>query len=588
MDSIDKALDADWWRDQTILAAQLRDLVEGFDSIASFAVPYARLPRRLGAYAEEFPRWADFASQTPQALLLRPKLGGSAVRALIETAAEAVRVHRETVAAGKAGAAAAVARLVGQLDDFDREILAAQDWTLDPVPQRVIAERLGVHPVSVSRNLPRARARFAEMLADPAHQEVVEHASELRRRLGPYLPAEAAALDLRRLGVDPSSQAGQVLLHIAGPYARRDDWLESTATAAGGRARALAAVGAVFDGQGAPKTDTLLDALTSLGISTGIALAFLECQVALRRFSDNWVPWAGDTTANMTEAALHVLGVPATAETIFATIGGSRISVERVNAVLSKDSRFARASRSTWGLSAWALPEYVGIAHAIGERIDARGGRATSIEVMSDLRAQFPDITESSIRSYMSTLEFITTRGMIRRRTKADGWPPVPPLNTIRGVLRNGPNEIRIAIPVTSELLRGSGQTVHPAVATAVGVAPGEQRTFVSPHGAVTLYWKLASTTGANLGSLRAQAAGVEAATGDTLVLGLRVDDTSLEVTRLGSEEQAAVRLHKLLGRAIRNPVAALAAALDCRREDVGAVLAARGDHNLASLLDIS
>lgn len=86
MDSIDKPLDADWWRDQTILATQLRDLVEGFDSVGSFAVPYARLPRRLGAYAEEFPRWADFASKTPQALILRPKLGGSAVRALIETA----------------------------------------------------------------------------------------------------------------------------------------------------------------------------------------------------------------------------------------------------------------------------------------------------------------------------------------------------------------------------------------------------------------------------------------------------------------------------------------------------------------------
>ena len=310
--------------------------------------------------------------------------------------------------------------------------------------------------------------------------------------------------------------------------------------------------------------------------------------MALRRFGDNWVRWTGDTTANMTEAALHVLGVPATGEAVLATIGGARTSLERVNAVLSKDSRFVRASRTTWGLRAWDLPEYVGIAHAIGEYIDGRGGHAATAEVLNELHARYPDITESSIRSYMSTLEFITVRGMIRRRTKADGWPPVPPLSTIRGVFRNGPNAVRVAIPVTSELLRGSGQTVHPAVATAVGVAPGEQRTFVSPHGAVTLYWKLASTTGANLGSLRAQAAAVEAATGDTLVLALRVDDASLDVTRLGSEEQAAVRLRKLLGRAVRSPVAALAAALDCQREDVGAVLSARGDHDLASVLDAS
>lgn len=63
MDSIDKPLDADWWRDQTILSTKLRDLVEGFDSISSFAVPYARLPRRLGAYAEEFPRWATLPAR---------------------------------------------------------------------------------------------------------------------------------------------------------------------------------------------------------------------------------------------------------------------------------------------------------------------------------------------------------------------------------------------------------------------------------------------------------------------------------------------------------------------------------------------
>ncbi len=35
---------------------------------------------------------------------------------------------------------------------------------------------------------------------------------------------------------------------------------------------------------------------------SGIALLYLETQVALRRFGDTWVRWAGDTAANMTEA----------------------------------------------------------------------------------------------------------------------------------------------------------------------------------------------------------------------------------------------------------------------------------------------
>ncbi len=69
-------------------------------------------------------------------------------------------------------------------------------------------------------------------------------------------------------------------------------------------------------------------------------------------------------------------------------------------------------------------------------------------------------------------------------------------------------------------------------------------------------------------------------------MLAFRVDNASLEVTRLGSTEAGKARLHKLLGRPVGSPATALAAALDCRREDVGAVLQARGDHELAGMLD--
>ncbi len=582
----DDALGSDWWRAEAILATPLRDLVKGLDSIGSFTIPYARLPRRLQAYAEEFRSWADLADQTPQSLLLRPKVGAAAVRALIDTANETVRVRRATLAAGKVGAEAAVARLVGQLDDFDRSILAAQVWALEPIPQRLVAERIGVHPASVGRNLPRARARFAELLQDPAHHEVSEHARELGRRLGPYLPTEVVEIELRRLRLEPSGQTARVLLHVAGPYARRGAWVEITSTVAGGRAQITAAVDALFAREPAPTTAALLEALTELGMPAGVALTYLESHTPIRRFGDHWVRWTGNTTSNMTEAALHVLGVPSTPEAILATINDAGTSLERVNAVLSKDHQFIRASRTTWALRTWGIPEYGGIVAAIGERLDATGGSATIKDVMTDVRARYPDITESSIRSYLGTLAFVTKGGVVRRRTKADSWPPVPPLNTVRGVFRNGRNEIRLAVLVASELLRGSGQSVHLAVAAAAGVKPGERRTFTGPHGQVALAWKLASTTGASLGSLRALAVAVNATAGDTLVLALRVDDATLDVARLGSEDSGTARLRTLLGRTVRNPVAALAASLDCQREEVATVLRARGDHDLASSLD--
>jgi hypothetical protein len=583
----DELLGPDWWRTEAILVAQLRDLVTGLDSIGSFAIPFARLPRRLGAYAEEFPRWADVASQTPQALLLRPKLGASAIRALIETAREAVRINQDTIAAGKVGAEAAVARLIGQLDDFDRAILTALEWALDPVSKRVVAERLGVHPVSVQRNLPRAQARFAELLADPAHQEIVELADEMRCRLGPYVPADVVGVELRRLGIEPSGQTVEVLLHVAGPYGQCGTWVENNAEGGGGRAQAAAAMDAVFVGEATPSTDSLLQALVDLGMPPGIALVYLESQVALRRFGDAWVRWTGDTTANMAEAALHVLGAPATAEAILATIGSEAISsLATVNGTLSEDDRFIRASRRTWGLRAWGITAYAGIARAIGACIDARGGIVEVDDLITELLATYPDVAERSIRAYISTLEFITKAGMVRRRTAVDEWPSVPPLNAVRGAFRNGDNEIRLALPVTADVLRGSGQAIHPAVAAEVGVAPGERRVFASPHGEVTVVWKLSSTSGANVGSLRAQAVAVEATAADTLVLAFRLGDASLAVTRLDPEEPALRRLAHLLGHAVRNPAAALAASLGCRRSDVAAVLRARGDGDLVALLD--
>lgn len=545
------------------MGARLRELVPDFDTIGPFAIPYTRLPRRLGTYAEEFPRWADVAEQTPETLLLRPKLGEAAVRALIEAAAHAVQVRRDTIAAGRVGAEAAVARLVGELDDFDREILAGQAWTLDPVSQHVLAERLGVNPVSVSRNLPRARARFAELVTDPAHHEVGDHAERIRQRLGPYLPVDVADVELRRLRIDPASRTAAVLLHIAGPYTRRGDWLD----AGGSRARVLSAVEAVFDDQGAPSTDALLDTLRSQGLSTGVALSFLETQLKLRRFGDAWVQWPSDTTLHKVEAALHLLGTPVTAEAIHAVIeprDSSGVSVDRVKAVLSQKDRFIRTSRTMWGLRRWGVTEYVNIAHAIGECIDAAGGKAAVATVFAELRARYPDVSEASIRTYLQTLEFVQGKGVVRRRTKADPWPALPPLSTIRGVFRSGvSNEIRVAHLVTTEVLRGSGQVLHEAVADALGVRPGEQRTFTSAHGPVTVNWKLASTSGAAIGSLRAHAQATGAVAGDTLVLVFKLYDATLEAVRIGADDTTDAQVHKLVGSAVRKPSAALAAALD-------------------------
>jgi hypothetical protein len=143
-------------------------------------------------------------------------------------------------------------------------------------------------------------------------------------------------------------------------------------------------------------------------------------------------------------------------------------------------------------------------------------------------------------------------------------------------------------MPVHAHVLRGSGQPIHPAVAAALGVSPGRRRTFTSAHGQVAVIWRLSSTNGPSIGSIRASAKAVSAAIDDTIVLAFCLGDATFDVTRIASDLSGVTRLRLLLGRTVRNPGAALATSLGCRRADVAAMLRARGESDLADLVEHS
>jgi hypothetical protein len=168
------------------------------------------------------------------------------------------------------------------------------------------------------------------------------------------------------------------------------------------------------------------------------------------------VRWA-DSAVAKAEAVLHLRGNPATAEDIFEVIGDEGTSLRAIQGALYGDDRFARASRQSWGLRVWGIEEYTGIFSEIGARIDACGGKVAVESLIADLLSRFPDVAESSIRAYLGTLAFVTEAGVVRRRVDTDQWPPPAPLKTARGAFRNGDNEIRLALKVTPDLLRGSG-----------------------------------------------------------------------------------------------------------------------------------
>ena len=357
--------------------------------------------------------------------------------------------------------------------------------------------------------------------------------------LGPYVPADIVDAELRRLDVDPASETARVLLYLAGPYARRGDWFENTKTA--GHRQAVAAVDAVFERCRAPSHAALVRALTAVGMPRGVTAAYLNSAVALRRFGDVWVRWGG-SLVDKSEAVLHARGTPATSQDILAGIGADSTTLRGVREALYADDRFVRASR-TWGLRAWGIDSYAGIVDELGARIDAAGGKMKVDELVDDVRARFPDVAEISVRTYLSTLAFVTEDGIVRRRTDSDKWPPVAPLNTARGAFCNGDNEVRLAVAVSIDVLRGSGLQIRPAVAAALGVNPGERRVFTSPYRDVAVAWRLSSTNGPSLGSLRAAAQALAADLKDTLVLSFGLDEGSLHVARIDAQVTGLPRL---------------------------------------------
>ena len=199
----------------------------------------------------------------------------------------------------------------------------------------------------------------------------------------------------------------------------------------------------------------------------------------------------------------------------------------------------------------------------------------------------YPDIARSSIRTYLSTLEFILTDGVVRRRIADDEWPEVPPLREARGVFINyADNDIRLFMPVNADMLRGSAPVTSRAVATALGVDPGQRRTFTSPHGPVSVFWPLASISGARISSLRTLATAVEATTKDTLVLAFKIDEALVNVSRVDSTDSAIRWVELLFGRTVTDPVAALAPGLQCQPNEVIATLRTRGDHEIAAIVE--
>jgi len=495
--------------------AQIGELVAGFDAVANLRIPYGKLPPRARSlYASRYTTWSDIAETTIAELLESRSSGVRTVASIVAAAHDAVSQLADSVDGPQPSLADGLDRLVAGIGERDHHVLRARAWGSTQVTQERLAEELGVHPTWLWRNESRIRSRFAELLSEPGHFRIRQSADELRRRLGIYVPRETVESEIQQLGLEPTSEAARLLLYVAGPYKENGDWFEDASQ--GGLRRVDACARRLFRGGPAQTLETLAGELTAEGMRRDAVPPYLDT-LALSRIGGTYLPPRSGLRAKIV-AALDAAGRPMTAEEISGMVGDS-VSAKSVLKALHGNDTFRRTSRTGWALAGWSYPEYGGIAQELTNRIEAAGGRMPVRTLLDDMLKAFPDIKESSVRTYLATLAFVTERGMVRCRRPEDAWPSIPSLSTVPGAVRQSGGCIGIAIPVTAHVLRGSGLSIDPPVAQAIGVTPGNRRDFETSNGSVSVAWALSEPAAPNMGSIRrlAKAAGVRL--GDSLVL---------------------------------------------------------------------
>ncbi len=481
----------------------------------------------------------------------------------------------------------AVNDLLELLDVREREVIAARSWSDKPDTLAALAGRLGVTREWVRQIQMKAEANLTQLLSTTANRPVIWYAHEIRRILGPYLPYTVAADRMQTLDVPIPSETASVLLYLAGPYrAHGGDWLENGAV--NGADLVASAIADVFESAPKAAHNTLLDALAERGMSSDVAEAYLRQKAPLRHWNDYWIRWHG-SVVEKAHAVLKLIGEPSTAESINQAIGEG-YSVSTVQNGMSQDPRFIRTGKRMWGLRAWGIEEYSGIAEEILERIDRNDGSVNVEDLVRELVDTFPDIAESSVRMYLGTPAFVVEGQGVRRRTDDDAWPVSSQLRDARGAFLTRQNELRLAVSVTGEVQRGSGQGINDAVAVALGVTPGREQTFTSREGIrLTARWRPWSTSGPDIGSVRELAARTDAQLGDTVVLVFNLEDGTLGAVKILSGTEGLSRLAMILGVDASDDLTTLVAqSIMCRASEVRSVLRARGDSDLADIIPAS
>lgn len=451
---------------------------------------------------------------------------------------------------------------------------------------RELGDELGVTRERVRQLEAGALTQASKLIATDEFRHLRWRAAELAHVVGPAIPSGdailAAALARASRGLEdpPTCTAGDLLLWLAGPYeSDPSGWLvRSDFSLKQARAEFFDQLG----DQWLLSRSAAADLIATSGLKPALLDPFLEASGVWRPISDDWwVKWDGAVGAKA-EIVLLLTMHAMTPEQINAAIGEGH-STTSVRNALAADPRFVRLNKAgTYGLAAWGLEEYSGIAQEIFERIDRNGGSASIEDLVAELVEQF-GVSENSVRMYVSSPAFVATDGLVRRRQADEAYRPDDRIDRVRGAYLRSDGAVIVQVPIDRDVLRGSGRQLPEPVAAALGLHPGGRQEFRSAKGRrVVLTWPDTSVMGPSLGSVRSIAADLSLELGDRMLLAF--DGQAGSVVGAQVREDSIPSLTGLFvepGREIEQ----VASAIRVSPMDLRAALQARGDAEVLALL---
>jgi len=388
---------------------------------------------------------------------------------------------------------------------------------------------------------------------------------------------DALAVALR--GLTSAKYSQELLLWLAGPYYPRGDWI----------LRQDCEIPSVPISDPRFGGDTVMPQevatwLREAGFRPDLADVVMR-RSDLKQRDGKWLRW-GSLLQDKAAVILKVLGRPADTDELAKEIGEG-IAERSVRNALQSDLRFMRVSKRAFGLREWGLEEYSGIAEEIAQRIERAGG-AVEIEALVEELVQTFGVAASSVRMYAEAPRFVVSNGTVRFRTSDDVLHTDARVHATCGLFPDpARRRVHLVIPVDADVERGSGVGIRAAVATALGVKPGERLHFDDGAGGrILISWPDSAAAGPSLGSTRQLARTVGAVCGDSLLISFHLDTHSVRGSLI---RPTTTDLAALTGLDIEKgrELEALAASIGCSPAEVRTVLARRGDQQLLDAIPI-